>query len=69
MLIAPITSTFQFKSRRGNVKCCTLSRLVIKKVKRRFGEFRKLNHAVFDFVISKLLKILKKGLKKQRKNP
>lgn len=45
---------FRFKPRRGNVKCCTLSMLVIKKVKRCFKEFYEPNHAVFDFAISKI---------------
>ncbi len=57
-------STFRFKSRRGSVKCCTLSRLVIKKVKRLFLNFRQPNHVVFDFALSKIYQNnKKKGLK------
>ena len=51
---------FRFKSRRGSVKCCTLSRLVNKKLNPLFLNFRQPNHAVFDFALSKYSK---KGLK------
>ena len=62
---------FRFKSNRGNIFCCTLSRLVNKKVNRLFLNFRQSKHAVFDVAISKFYqnkqKRAQKALKMQKK--